>query len=68
MNYSLRFNGAVGSRVGKLPGYPASKGYVRLHVPDAKAFYEHAITDRYDRDGCPLNRADFPKLPCSFQR
>lgn len=39
MPYFLRFNGAIGMHAGKLPGYPASSGCVRLPKRQAKRFY-----------------------------
>jgi lipoprotein-anchoring transpeptidase ErfK/SrfK len=40
MKYFLRFNGAVGTHAGVLPGYPASHGCVRMPLSKAKLFYE----------------------------
>lgn len=40
MPYFLRFNGALGLHAGKVPGYPASSGCVRLPRRHAKRFYD----------------------------
>lgn len=42
MRYFLRFDGAIGMHAGRLPGYPASHGCVRLPLGKAAIFYEHA--------------------------
>lgn len=42
MRYFLRFNGAVGTHAGNLPGYPASHGCVRMPADKAKLFYSMA--------------------------
>lgn len=42
MRYFLRFDGAVGLHAGRLPGYPASHGCVRLPAGKAAIFYENA--------------------------
>jgi hypothetical protein len=38
----MRFNGAVGMHAGRLPGYPASHGCVRLPPAKAVLFYNIA--------------------------
>ena len=40
MPYFLRFSGAYGLHAGKIPGYPASSGCVRLPKRQAKRFYD----------------------------
>jgi lipoprotein-anchoring transpeptidase ErfK/SrfK len=40
MKWFCRFNGAIGMHVGKLPGYPASHGCVRLPEEIAPLIYE----------------------------
>jgi len=40
MPYFLRFSGAYGLHAGKVPGYPASSGCIRLPERHAKRFYE----------------------------
>lgn len=40
MPYFLRFNGAIGLHAGKVPGYPASSGCIRLPKRHAKRFYD----------------------------
>lgn len=40
MPYFLRFSGAYGIHAGKLPGYPASAGCIRLPQRQAKRFYD----------------------------
>jgi lipoprotein-anchoring transpeptidase ErfK/SrfK len=40
MPYFLRFSGAYGLHAGKVPGYPASSGCIRLPKRHAKRFYE----------------------------
>lgn len=40
MPYFLRFSGAYGLHAGKVPGYPASSGCVRLPRRHAKRFYD----------------------------
>jgi lipoprotein-anchoring transpeptidase ErfK/SrfK len=40
MPYFLRFNGAMGLHAGKVPGYPASSGCVRLPPRQAKRFFD----------------------------
>jgi len=40
MPYFLRFSGAYGLHAGKLPGYPASSGCIRLPKRQAKRFYD----------------------------
>lgn len=40
MPYFLRFTGAYGLHAGKLPGYPASSGCIRLPKRQAKRFFE----------------------------
>lgn len=40
MPYFLRFSGAMGLHAGKVPGYPASSGCVRLPPRQAKRFFE----------------------------
>jgi hypothetical protein len=40
MRYFLRFNGAVGMHAGRLPGYPASHGCVRLPATKAAEFFK----------------------------
>lgn len=40
MPYFLRFSGAYGLHAGRLPGYPASSGCIRLPKRQAKRFYE----------------------------
>lgn len=40
MPYFMRFNGAMGLHAGKVPGYPASSGCVRLPPRQAKRFFE----------------------------
>jgi lipoprotein-anchoring transpeptidase ErfK/SrfK len=42
MPYFMRFNGPVGMHAGRVPGYPASHGCVRLPRSMAMLFYEHA--------------------------
>jgi lipoprotein-anchoring transpeptidase ErfK/SrfK len=42
MPHFMRFNGAVGMHAGRLPGYPASHGCVRLPPAKAKLFFEIA--------------------------
>jgi hypothetical protein len=42
MRYFLRFNGAVGMHAGRLPGYPASHGCVRLPAAKAAEFFKLA--------------------------
>lgn len=42
MPYFLRFNGGVGMHAGRLPGYPASHGCVRLPRFMAEHFFENA--------------------------
>lgn len=40
MPYFLRFSGACGLHAGKVPGYPASSGCIRLPKRQAKRFYD----------------------------
>jgi lipoprotein-anchoring transpeptidase ErfK/SrfK len=40
MRHFLRFNGAIGMHAGRLPGYPASHGCVRLPAGKAAAFFD----------------------------
>jgi lipoprotein-anchoring transpeptidase ErfK/SrfK len=40
MPYFLRFSGAYGLHAGRLPGYPASSGCIRLPKRQAKRFYD----------------------------
>lgn len=40
MPYFLRFSGAYGLHAGKIPGYPASSGCIRLPKRQAKRFYD----------------------------
>lgn len=40
MPYFLRFSGAYGLHAGRIPGYPASSGCVRLPKRQAKRFYD----------------------------
>ncbi len=40
MPYFMRFSGAYGLHAGKVPGYPASSGCIRLPKRHAKRFYE----------------------------
>lgn len=40
MPYFLRFSGACGLHAGKIPGYPASSGCIRLPQRQAKRFYD----------------------------
>jgi lipoprotein-anchoring transpeptidase ErfK/SrfK len=40
MPYFMRFTGAYGLHAGKVPGYPASSGCVRLPQRHAKRFYD----------------------------
>ncbi len=40
MPYFLRFSGAYGLHAGKVPGYPASSGCIRLTTRQAKRFYD----------------------------
>lgn len=40
MPYFLRFSGAYGLHAGKVPGYPASSGCIRLPKRHAKRFYD----------------------------
>ncbi|MEO5916392.1 MAG: L,D-transpeptidase family protein [Luteolibacter sp.] len=40
MPYFLRFSGACGLHAGKIPGYPASSGCIRLPKRQAKRFYD----------------------------
>jgi lipoprotein-anchoring transpeptidase ErfK/SrfK len=40
MPYFLRFSGALGLHAGRLPGYPASSGCIRLPKRQAKRFYD----------------------------
>jgi lipoprotein-anchoring transpeptidase ErfK/SrfK len=40
MPYFLRFTGAYGLHAGKVPGYPASSGCIRLPKRHAKRFYD----------------------------
>lgn len=40
MPYFLRFSGAFGLHAGRLPGYPASSGCIRLPKRQAKRFYD----------------------------
>jgi len=40
MPYFLRFTSAYGLHAGKLPGYPASSGCIRLPKRQAKRFYD----------------------------
>lgn len=40
MPYFMRFTGAYGLHAGKVPGYPASSGCVRLPPRHAKRFYD----------------------------
>jgi hypothetical protein len=42
MKNFLRFDGAIGMHAGRLPGYPASHGCVRLPPSKAKLFYDIA--------------------------
>jgi hypothetical protein len=42
MKHFLRFDGAVGMHAGRLPGYPASHGCVRLPASKAALFYNIA--------------------------
>jgi hypothetical protein len=44
MKNFLRFDGAVGMHAGRLPGYPASHGCVRLPPSKAKLFFDIADT------------------------
>lgn len=40
MPYFLRFSGAYGLHAGRVPGYPASAGCIRLPKRQAKRFYD----------------------------
>ncbi|MCW1925501.1 L,D-transpeptidase family protein [Luteolibacter arcticus] len=40
MPYFLRFSGAYGLHAGRVPGYPASSGCIRLPKRHAKRFYD----------------------------
>jgi hypothetical protein len=42
MRHFLRFDGAIGMHAGRLPGYPASHGCVRLPAGKAALFYKIA--------------------------
>ncbi|MFC6633207.1 L,D-transpeptidase family protein [Microbulbifer taiwanensis] len=42
MDYMMRFNGAVTMHAGRVPGYPASHGCVRLPWHMAKIFFQNA--------------------------
>jgi hypothetical protein len=42
MKHFMRFNGAVGMHAGRLPGYPASHGCVRLPPAKAALFFNVA--------------------------
>jgi len=42
MKFFLRFDGAIGMHAGRLPGYPASHGCVRLPAGKAALFYRVA--------------------------
>ena len=42
MRYFLRFDGATGMHAGRLPGYRASHGCVRMDLKMAKHFFENA--------------------------
>ena len=42
MKYFLRFDGAVGTHAGRIPGYPASHGCVRLPPAKAQLFFNIA--------------------------
>lgn len=42
MFYFLRFNGPIGIHAGHLPGYPASRGCIRLPSSKAQIFYNYA--------------------------
>jgi hypothetical protein len=42
MKHFLRFEGAIGMHAGRLPGYPASHGCVRLPASKAALFYNVA--------------------------
>lgn len=42
MPFFLRFNGGIGMHAGRLPGYPASHGCVRMPRTMAEHFFAHA--------------------------
>jgi hypothetical protein len=62
MKHFLRFEGAIGMHAGRLPGYPASHGCVRLPASKAALFYNVAevgmpvrVFGKAPRTGPPLN-------------